>query len=110
MKTENVAIIGAGPAGIAAGIQLKRYGIIPVIFEKDKPGGLLRNANLVENYPGFPDGISGLELANLFVMQLNKESLNIIIETVKSLDFNNESFIIETSKKAYCFQIVLIAS
>ncbi|HAZ31590.1 MAG TPA: NAD(P)/FAD-dependent oxidoreductase, partial [Dehalococcoidia bacterium] len=51
MKQE-VAIIGAGPGGIAAAIQLKRYGIEPAILEKSHIGGLLVNANLVENYPG----------------------------------------------------------
>ncbi|HIE03451.1 MAG TPA: FAD-dependent oxidoreductase, partial [Candidatus Latescibacteria bacterium] len=46
-----VVVIGAGPAGVAAAIQLKRYGIKPLVFEKDRIGGLLWNANLVENYP-----------------------------------------------------------
>jgi len=53
MEIKKVAIIGAGPAGIATAIQLRRYGINPLLFEKEKVGGLLRNANLVENYPGF---------------------------------------------------------
>jgi thioredoxin reductase len=61
-KIEKVAIIGAGPAGIATAIQLKRYEIAPIIFEKARIGGLLLNANLVENYPGFPEGISGITL------------------------------------------------
>ncbi|HHI03008.1 MAG TPA: FAD-dependent oxidoreductase, partial [candidate division Zixibacteria bacterium] len=56
MRPNEVIIIGAGPAGIAAAIQLKRSGLNPAIFEKKKIGGLLNNANLVENYPGFPGG------------------------------------------------------
>ena len=59
MRTNDVIIIGAGPAGVAAAIQLKRSGLKPIVFEKDRIGGLLANANLVENYPGFPDGLSG---------------------------------------------------
>ena len=110
MKVEDVAIIGAGPAGIAAGIQLKRYGITPVIFEKDKPGGLLRNANLVENYPGFPGGISGPELINLFVKQLNKESIEVVLENITDINFDRELFIIKTPKKVYRFYTILIAS
>ncbi|MDP8228420.1 MAG: NAD(P)/FAD-dependent oxidoreductase, partial [Candidatus Electryoneaceae bacterium] len=65
MNHHNVAIIGAGPAGIAAVIQLQRYGVDPVILEKDAVGGLLRSANLIENYPGFPNGISGPRLVQL---------------------------------------------
>ena len=54
MKVEPVMIIGAGPAGLATAIQLKRYGIDPLLFEGAEVGGLLRNANLVENYPDSP--------------------------------------------------------
>ena len=53
----DLAIIGGGPAGIAAAIQLKRYGSNPLLIEKDELGGSLLNANLVENYLGFPKGI-----------------------------------------------------
>ena len=60
-KTQ-VIIIGAGPAGMAAAIQLKRYGITPLVFEKNRAGGLLWNANSVENYPVFPAGFQGLLL------------------------------------------------
>lgn len=63
------AIIGAGPAGLAAAVYLQRAGHSPLVIEKNKPGGLLRNANLVENYPGFPGGIAGPELAALMHKQ-----------------------------------------
>ncbi len=66
MSTENVVIIGAGPAGLAAANQLKLYGIDPLVYESDQPGGLLLNACSVINYPGVPEGISGRELINLF--------------------------------------------
>ena len=52
MRIEDVVIIGAGPAGIATAIQLRRYGLEPLLLEKYHVGGLLVNANLVENYPG----------------------------------------------------------
>ena len=64
MSVYRVAIIGAGPAGLAAAIQLKRYGIDALLLQGvEAVGGLLRNANLVENYPGFPQqGIPGIDL------------------------------------------------
>ena len=58
----DLIIIGAGPAGTMAAIQLKRYDIPFVLLEKERVGGLLWNANLVENYPGFPAGVSGPKL------------------------------------------------
>ena len=59
MNKEEVIIVGAGPAGLATALQLERYGIKPLVVEKEHLGGLLHNANLVENYPGFPGGIPG---------------------------------------------------
>ncbi len=66
MSIENVVIIGAGPAGLAAARQLKLYGIDPLVYECDEPGGLLLNACSVINYPGVPEGISGKELVKQF--------------------------------------------
>ena len=56
-KKQQVIIIGGGPGGITASIQLKRYGLESLLLERRELGGLLWNANLVENYPGFPNGV-----------------------------------------------------
>ena len=77
MQTNLVTIIGAGPAGLAAAIQLRRFGVTPLVLEGDEIGGLLRNANLVENYPGFPGGISGLALIRLFERQARDISVRV---------------------------------
>ncbi|MEE8418139.1 MAG: NAD(P)/FAD-dependent oxidoreductase [candidate division Zixibacteria bacterium] len=109
MKVENVVIIGAGPAGIAAALQFHRYGINPIILEKDKIGGLLRNADLVENYPGFPDGISGKDLALLFTTQL-QNTVDVIFEEVICLDFHEGLFLIETPERTFHSRLVLVGS
>ena len=110
METEKAIIIGAGPAGIAAAIQLKRQGINPVVFEKSEVGGLLRNANLVENYPGFPGGISGGHLVSLFKKQLGAQLLEVVFEEVTSLDFEDGIFHVETPKQDCRSRTVLVAS
>ncbi len=110
MKVEDVTIIGSGPAGIAAAVQLKRSGISPLLLEKEEIGGLLRNANLVENYPGFPNGISGLNLEDLFRKQLEKVSVRPRFEEVIRLDFKKEVFLIETQEKTFRSRIVVIAT
>jgi len=110
MKLEDIVIIGAGPAGIAAGIQLKRYGLKPVIIEKNEIGGLLKNANSVENYPGFPDSISGSDLTAYFRKQLENNSLAVYFEEATNLDFRQGIFIIETSKRSISSRIVLTGS
>ena len=62
---KDVLIIGAGPAGLTAGIYCCRAGLDTAIIEKQYAGGQAFNTDLIENYPGFPDGISGQELASL---------------------------------------------
>ena len=82
-----VTVVGAGPAGIAAAIQLTRYGIKPVVFEGNVIGGLVHNANRVENYPGFPKGIHGHHLAELFTEQLVEANIEVQKETVLSIAY-----------------------
>lgn len=105
-----VAIVGAGPAGIAAAMQLKRSGIAPLLFECGRVGGLLHNANLVENYPGFPYGIGGAELAALFRKQLEHVGVEICCEEVLTLDHTGGDFIIETTGRMVTAGIVVLAS
>jgi thioredoxin reductase (NADPH) len=109
-KTNDVIIIGAGPAGMACALQLCRYGIRPLVFEKNEAGGLLRNANLIENYLGFPDGITGSELVRLFKEQVKNISLKIRREEVISVKFNKRLFSVQTKEKAYESYYLVLAS
>jgi len=96
----NTVIIGAGPAGIAAAIYLKRAGVDPVLFEKNEnSGGLLQNADWVENYPGFPDGISGMNLINLFRKQLERMNIKVINQEVTDIQYDEKNhFVVSTNK------------
>ncbi len=110
MNVEDVIIIGAGPGGLATALQLHRYGINPLILEQNQIGGLLRNANFVENYPGFPGGISGPDLVNLFKKQIQDYSFKIIAEKVIKLDHNDNQFLVATSNQVYQSHIVVVAT
>jgi thioredoxin reductase len=110
MKVEDVVIIGAGPAGIAAAIQLKRYGLEPVVFEREKIGGLLHNANLVENYPGFPDGIPGSELIKLFSAQLNRLGIKTRRQEITGVDYCDGVFEISSLQETCFSEYLIIAS
>lgn len=109
MKAE-VAIIGGGPASIATAIQLKRYKIECLLFEQRELGGLLKNAYKVENYLGFPEGISGLELVELFKKHLQIYGSKVIFERVILLDYKEGVFLIKTSKDTYYSNTVVVAS
>ncbi len=110
MKVEDVIIIGGGPAGISCALQLKRYGINPIIFEKENLGGLLLNANNLENYPGFPEGIKGTQLAELLKKQLKKYKIRVLFEEVIRLVRNKEFFEVKTNKSVYLSKFVVISS
>jgi len=110
MKKADVTIIGAGPAGVTAAIQLKRSGIHPVIVEKQKVGGLVNNAHWIENYPGFPDGIAGGQLASLLAMHLDAAGLDVLFEEVIRLDRNGRHFLVETAARRWISGIVIMSS
>ncbi len=87
-----IAVIGAGPAGIAAAIQLRRSGRNVDVYEPGRIGGTLWNAGWVENYPGFPGGIAGRHLARLM-----EEHLLLYVDSVKdsripSIERRNDKF------------------
>ncbi|MFC2131958.1 NAD(P)/FAD-dependent oxidoreductase [Bacteroidota bacterium] len=115
MEIHNVIIIGAGPAGIASAIQLKRQGINPLVIEKKQPGGLLLNANRIENYPGFPKGISGVKLVRQMTKQLRFWGIDIIKEEVIEVEYNVQSpndsaFIIKTNQQTLKSNVLIIAT
>lgn len=99
-------IIGGGPAGIAAAIQLKRAGLRIAIFEKNEIGGLLRNANKVENYLGF-DGKSGEKIVEVFVAQLEKHEIEVISEEVLTV---THGFVVKTANAEYESKTVIVAT
>jgi thioredoxin reductase (NADPH) len=107
---QNIIIVGAGPAGIAAAIQLKRYGYNPILFEAGEVGGLLLNANLVENYPGFPGGVTGPELVERFKTQLEQLSISPRMEQVLEVEFRDGVFIVSTEYGRYHAPYLVAAS
>jgi thioredoxin reductase len=88
MKPLDVAVIGAGIAGVSAAVQLKRFGYFPLVFEKNEVGGLIRNANWIENYPGFPHGIGGMEMAGLLSAHLDFQGVDLLRQEVSRIDYD----------------------
>ncbi len=110
MASEQIVIIGGGPAGIAAAIELKRQGLDPVIYEKNRLGGLLVNANEVTNYPGFPDGIDGISLADIFKLQAEQKGIRVIGREVTELDYDGDEFRVATTADSMSAKYVIVAS
>lgn len=95
---------------MSAAIQLKRYGITSLLLERKKTGGLLRNANLVENYPGFPGGISGRQLVQLFQEQAVQTGVQVTAAEATKLTWDGERFEVQTHLGACWAKIAVLAS
>jgi thioredoxin reductase (NADPH) len=109
-KVEDVIIVGGGPAGISCAIQLIRHGIKASIIEKEHLGGLLLNANKLENYPGFPGGIKGTELVKFMKKQLRKQKVKVLFEEVTALDLDEKLVKVTTNRSYYYSKYVVISS
>ncbi|MEM1586618.1 MAG: thioredoxin-disulfide reductase [Candidatus Bathyarchaeia archaeon] len=111
MERWDLIIIGAGPAGLTAGIYGARSGLKTLILEKGQAGGALNEIPIIENYPGFPDGISGYELAEKLISQCVKFGAKIQeFEEVIGLDLGGSEKTVKTDKKTYLAESIIIAS
>lgn len=110
MPEENVIIIGGGPSGVACAVQLKRYGIDPLIIEKDEIGGLVKNAWRLDNYPGYPEGISGIVFVNKLKAQLDRFEVRYQKNEIRNAKFINNIFILETTDEKISCDVLVIAS
>lgn len=113
MKKAKLVIIGSGPAGYTAAIYAARANLAPVLFEgffSGPAGGQLMTTTEVENYPGFPEGITGPELMENFRKQAIKFGTEMITEDVVSCDFSKRPFMIKSSKVEVEAESVIIAT
>lgn len=84
-----LVILGGGPAGLTAGLYAARARIDHVLIEKGAPGGQVLLTDWVDNYPGFPDGISGFDLMEKMTVHAKRFDLNTITREVKSVVLDN---------------------
>jgi thioredoxin reductase (NADPH) len=108
-KKYEVVIIGGGPAGLTAGLYTARAGLKTLLIERGAFGGQILNAPLVENYPGFPEGISGAELGALMHQQAAKYGLKTLIADVTGLKAGRKHEVI-TGKGGFEAKAVIIAA
>ena len=111
-KIENydVVIIGGGAGGLTAGIYCGRARLKTLLIEKSLVGGLATYTNEIENYPGFPEGTTGIGLMKLFEAQAKKFGVTFKLTDVKSVDLTGEEKIVETFRNIYKAKVVIIAS
>lgn len=90
--TEQVIIIGSGPAGLTAALYTARAQLEPLVFVGDTLGGQVAISSEIENYPGFPEGLTGPELGQLFQKQAERFGARLEYDTITGLDLSVRPF------------------
>lgn len=107
---QNVVIIGSGPAGLTAAIYCARANLNPIVFEGSQPGGQLTITTDVENYPGFPDGVMGPALMDLFRNQAVRFGADCRFKEVTKVEFNANPFKIWVGEELFESKSVIIST
>ena len=109
-ETRDLAIVGAGPAGLTAAIYAGRAAIKALVLAGAMPGGQIASTDLVENYPGFPQGINGFELAMSFQQQAEHFGAELVLEAVTKVDFSSGPLAVQTTSETYHARAVILAT
>jgi thioredoxin reductase (NADPH) len=107
---ERLIIIGAGPAGLTAALYAARAGLEPLVLTGFTVGGQILLSSCVENFPGFPEGVVGSDLADLWQQQAMRFGARCVLTEVTSVDFKSRPLKVSTSKNVYEAEAVIIAT
>lgn len=109
-ETHDLVIVGGGPAGLTAAIYAANAMMKSLLIEKETTGGQMNLAALIENFPGFPEGIRGFELGQRMYQQAMKFGLNSVNTEVKSILYEDGIFKLRTSDSAFLSHTILVAT
>ena len=110
MAPYDVLIIGGGGAGLTAAIYTSRANLKTLLFEKLTPGGQIALTDIVENYPGFPEGVTGTEISMRMEEQAKRYGTEVQYEEAESITKSGALFYIKTAKSTYEAKSVIVAS
>src|SRR5439155_21370244 len=107
---EQVVIIGSGCAGLTAALYTARANLKPLVLTGKHPGGVLTTTTVVENYPGFPEGIDGVELMTRLQKQAERFGARVKFGTVEGADLTKEPFLLTVDGETISTETLIIAS
>lgn len=106
----DVLIIGSGPAGLSAALYAARAELKPVVLTGMTMGGQASITHIIENYPGFPDGLPGPELGELFRAQAERFGAQVVFDTATEVDFSQRPFRVSTYSGTYIAKSIIITT
>ncbi len=110
VKKEKVLILGSGPAGLSAALYAARAELSPLVLTGTELGGQVSLTYAVENYPGFPDGVGGIQLVELFQKQAERFGARVELDTATRVDLSKRPFQIATVNSNYLAESLIIAT
>jgi thioredoxin reductase (NADPH) len=105
-----VIILGSGPAGLSAALYAARADLKPLLLAGMELHGQASLTHLIENYPGFPEGIGGSQLGDLFQKQAERFGTTVLYETADSVDLSSRPFKVKTYGKTYAADALIIST
>lgn len=109
-RAYDVIIIGGGPAGLSAGLYAARASLSTLLIEKGILGGQIANVEHVENYPGFPEGISGFQLGQAMHQQATKYGLETVAAEVTAIELGKKGKVVKTTEGEYLAKVLIMAT
>jgi len=109
-QIEKVIILGTGPAGLSASLYAARADLNPLVLTGTQIGGQAALTDRIENYPGFPEGVGGAELADLFQKNAERFGTRIEYDTATEVDLSSNPFVVKTYSKTFETQTLIIAT
>jgi len=109
-QVHDLIIVGGGPAGLTAAIYAGRAALKAVLLTGSIPGGQVANTDLVENFPGFPEGVAGAELAQRMQQQAQRFVGKFVNDFVTEVDFSASPFVVRTHAETYRARTVIVAT
>ncbi|MBT3240676.1 MAG: thioredoxin-disulfide reductase [Chloroflexi bacterium] len=109
-KDVKVLIIGSGPAGLAAALYAARADLKPIVLTGMTLGGQASLTHIIENYPGFPEGLGGAELGELFKVQAERFGAEVVFDTAIEVDFSSKPYKVKTYGAEYNADTIIIST